>query len=103
EDGIRDKLVTGVQTCALPISVNAYCPRHILVTGGAGFIGCHLVRHFLRTDPQTRVVTLDLLTYAGSLKNLADLPGPDRHCFVQRSEERRVGKEVRVGVWAAAY
>jgi dTDP-glucose 4,6-dehydratase len=46
--------------------VNAYCPRHILVTGGAGFIGCHLVRHFLRTDPQARVVTLDLLTYAGS-------------------------------------
>ena len=64
-------------------TVNAYCPRNILVTGGAGFIGCHLVRHFLRTDPQVRVVTLDLLTYAGSLDNLADLPGADRHCFVQ--------------------
>jgi dTDP-glucose 4,6-dehydratase len=64
-------------------AVNAYCPRHILVTGGAGFIGCHLVRHFLRTDPQVRVVTLDLLTYAGSLDNLADLPDSERHCFVQ--------------------
>lgn len=63
--------------------MNAYCPRHILVTGGAGFIGCHLVQHFLRTDPHVKVVTLDLLTYAGSVENLADLPGADRHRFVQ--------------------
>ncbi len=63
--------------------MNAYSPRAILVTGGAGFIGCHLVRYLLRSDPQVRVVTLDLLTYAGSLENLAYLPGADRHCFVQ--------------------
>ncbi|MGE3541413.1 MAG: dTDP-glucose 4,6-dehydratase [Candidatus Tectimicrobiota bacterium] len=53
-----------------------------MITGGAGFIGCHLVRHFL-CDPQIRVLTLDLLTYAGSLHNLADLPHPERHLFVQ--------------------
>lgn len=62
--------------------MNTYCPRHILLTGGAGFIGCHLVRYFLQ-DPQVQVVTLDLLTYAGSLDNLADLPAPERHCFVR--------------------
>jgi dTDP-glucose 4,6-dehydratase len=62
--------------------VNVYRPRHMLVTGGAGFIGCHLVRHFLR-DPQVKVVTLDLLTYAGSLENLGALPDASRHCFVQ--------------------
>lgn len=58
-------------------------PRNMLVTGGAGFIGCNFVRHLLTTDPDIRIVTLDLLTYAGSLDNLRDLPDPTRHLFVQ--------------------
>ena len=63
--------------------MNAYVPRHILVTGGAGFIGSHFVRYMLGTDTQVRIVTLDLLTYAGSLDNLAELPDPRRATFVQ--------------------
>ncbi|MCB0780340.1 MAG: NAD-dependent epimerase/dehydratase family protein, partial [Flavobacteriales bacterium] len=38
--------------------------RSILITGGAGFIGSHVVRRFVRTYPQYRIVNLDLLTYA---------------------------------------
>jgi dTDP-glucose 4,6-dehydratase len=59
-----------------------YAPRSVLITGGAGFIGCHFIRYLLGTDPQVRIVTLDLLTYAGSLDNLKALPHPDRHIFV---------------------
>lgn len=60
-----------------------FCPKNVLVTGGAGFIGCNFVRHLLRTDDRVHVVNLDLLTYAGSLENLAGLSDPDRHTFVQ--------------------
>jgi dTDP-glucose 4,6-dehydratase len=57
--------------------------KNILVTGGAGFIGSNFVRYILQTEPQANVVTLDVLTYAGSLENLKDLPDPERHRFVQ--------------------
>ncbi len=58
-------------------------PHNVLVTGGAGFIGCNFVRYLLVTDPAIRIVNLDLLTYAGSLDNLRDLPDPARHTFIQ--------------------
>ncbi len=58
-------------------------PQKVLVTGGAGFIGCNFVRYLLASDPELRIVNLDLLTYAGSLDNLRDLPDPARHLFVQ--------------------
>lgn len=57
--------------------------KKILVTGGAGFIGSNFVRYILQTEPQVKVVTLDVLTYAGSLENLKDLPDSERHTFVQ--------------------
>jgi len=57
--------------------------RNVLITGGAGFIGSNFVRHLLRADPEIRLVTLDALTYAGSLENLNDLPDPVRHTFVK--------------------
>ena len=50
---------------------------HVLVTGGAGFIGSHLVDGLL-ADGGTRVTALDKLTYAGSRENLAEHEGDDR-------------------------
>ena len=50
-------------------------PQAVLVTGGAGFIGCNLVRWLLREEPALRVVVLDALTYAGNLESLADAIG----------------------------
>ena len=57
--------------------------QHVLVTGGAGFIGSNFVRHLLAARQGVQVVTFDLLTYAGSVENLRDLPDPARHTFVQ--------------------
>lgn len=54
----------------------------ILVTGGAGFIGCNFVRLWLRQQ-EVRVVNLDKLTYAGNLDSLADLADDPRHVFVE--------------------
>jgi dTDP-glucose 4,6-dehydratase len=54
-----------------------------LVTGGAGFIGCNLVRQLLATQPDCRVRVFDKLTYAGSLDNLADVADDPRFEFVQ--------------------
>jgi dTDP-glucose 4,6-dehydratase len=55
----------------------------ILVTGGAGFIGSNFVRTVLQTQPDVFIVNLDLLTYAGSLENLKELPSPDRYEFTE--------------------
>jgi dTDP-glucose 4,6-dehydratase len=54
----------------------------ILVTGGAGFIGCNFVRDWLANEPGT-VINLDKLTYAGNLANLADTAADARHIFVR--------------------
>lgn len=58
-------------------------PKNMLVTGGAGFIGSNYVHYMLKSDPTVRIVNLDLLTYAGDLRNLNGLPDPQRHHFVQ--------------------
>jgi dTDP-glucose 4,6-dehydratase len=58
-------------------------PRNILVTGGAGFIGSNYVRYMLAKYPDVNILNLDKLTYAGSMANLQQLPGSNRHRFVQ--------------------
>ena len=60
-----------------------YQPQNILVTGGAGFIGCNYIRYMLTKYKNISIVNLDKLTYAGSLDNLVDLPDPSRHQFIQ--------------------
>lgn len=60
-----------------------YQPEIMLVTGGAGFIGCNFIRHMLQSDEDIQIINLDKLTYAGSFDNLEDLPGDSRHTFVR--------------------
>ncbi|WP_167631778.1 dTDP-glucose 4,6-dehydratase [Mariprofundus ferrooxydans] len=60
-----------------------YRPVNMLVTGGAGFIGCNFVRYMLASDADVRVINLDKLTYAGSTDNLKELPDQSRHIFVE--------------------
>jgi dTDP-glucose 4,6-dehydratase len=55
--------------------------RTILITGGAGFIGSHLVRHFVTSYPQYLVINLDALTYAGNLENLEDVASSANYLF----------------------
>jgi len=65
------------------MSSHRFNPRTLLVTGGAGFIGANYVRYMLGKYADVRIVNLDKLTYAGSLDNLAGLPDPARHTFVE--------------------
>jgi len=60
-----------------------YKPKIMLVTGGAGFIGSHFIRNALKHHPNLEIINLDLLTYAGSLDNVCDLPDMARYCFIR--------------------
>jgi dTDP-glucose 4,6-dehydratase len=80
--------------------------KRVLVTGGAGFISSAFIRHLLKATPY-EIVSLDALTYAGNLENLADIRSHERLSFVQgdiRDEAliRAVVEQVDVIVNAAA-
>lgn len=57
--------------------------KTLLITGGAGFIGSHVVRLFVKKYPDYKIVNLDALTYAGNLENLKDIENEPNYSFVK--------------------
>ena len=55
--------------------------KNIFLTGGAGFIGSHLVRRLVKNYPDYTIVNFDLLTYAGNLANLVDVQNEPNYYF----------------------
>src|SRR5690554_6753889 len=55
--------------------------KTILITGGAGFIGSHLVTHFVKNHPTYKIINLDKLTYAGNLANLKAVENAPNYLF----------------------
>ncbi|MBN1252907.1 MAG: dTDP-glucose 4,6-dehydratase [Bacteroidales bacterium] len=57
--------------------------KRILITGGAGFIGSHVIRNFIKKYPNYLIVNFDKLTYAGNLENLVDIEAADNYDFIK--------------------
>ncbi|MDE6521299.1 MAG: dTDP-glucose 4,6-dehydratase [Muribaculaceae bacterium] len=75
--------------------------KNILITGGAGFIGSHVVRLFVNKYPDYHIINLDKLTYAGNLANLKDIEDKPNYTFVRADiadleEMRRIVKEYKI-------
>jgi dTDP-glucose 4,6-dehydratase len=57
--------------------------KKIIITGGAGFIGSHVVRRFVKNHPEYHIINLDKLTYAGNLANLKDIENEPNYSFIK--------------------
>jgi dTDP-glucose 4,6-dehydratase len=68
--------------------------KTILITGGAGFIGSHVVRQFVNRYPDYRILNLDVLTYAGNLENLKDIQDKPNYEFIKAdiTDEKRINE-----------
>ena len=64
-------------------SIDLYSMKKILITGGAGFIGSHVVRLFVNKYPHYDIYNLDALTYAGNLENLTDVDQKPNYHFIK--------------------
>ncbi len=62
---------------------NKIMKKNILITGGAGFIGSHVIRLFVNKYPNTNIINLDKLTYAGNLENISDIDKKDNYKFIK--------------------
>ena len=74
-------------------------PRTILITGGSGFIGSHVVRRFIRRYPDDLILNLDALTYAGNPENLRDVEQAQNYRFIKAD----ITDDLRIGEVFATY